>query len=224
MSATRNIAQGFFLMTNGIVVFITLLWLPSYVNLWIGLSISVAMSILFLLGLAIQVKNWIKKRLNGSIVEQVKTFLMVTQGISLACWFLDIVTTFIVIDIRITGSELNPLGWPNGIIGAAIYYIPVILGTYFLLYKVKSKWSFYGAVILTATTLVMASMNLAAGINNFANALQFFSQGTASSIIVGWSAVIFVLVITNVIVILKGRITALTKRKKQCGFLTALSS
>ena len=73
------------------------------------------------------------------MVMQAKNVLMAMQGVGLACWFLDVISTIFAINISQTSSELNPLGWPFSAIGALAYYIPITFVVYCLLYKVKSR-------------------------------------------------------------------------------------
>lgn len=79
----------------------------------------------------------------------------------------DIATTIYSIDITGLAIELNPLGWPLGILGALVYYAPILCFSYVLLFKIKERISFYAAILLTIVTLGMGSMNLLAGVQNF---------------------------------------------------------
>lgn len=63
--------------------------------------------------------------------------------------------------------ELNPLGWPLGIMGAFVYYVPTVVFAYLLLFKIKESVAVYCAVPLTLVTLAMSSLNLMAGAQNF---------------------------------------------------------
>lgn len=94
------------------------------------------------------------------------------HGVALACWMFDITTTIYAVDITRIAYEVNPLGWPWGILGAMAYYVPTILFAYLLLYKMKDKIALIGAAPLTILTLLMAFMNLNAGTMNY----QFFSN------------------------------------------------
>ncbi len=63
--------------------------------------------------------------------------------------------------------ELNPLGWPLGILGGFAYYGPTLVFSYVLLFKFKENIAFYAAVPLTMVTVGMGTMNLVAGAQNF---------------------------------------------------------
>jgi len=89
------------------------------------------------------------------------------QGVVLAFWMFDIVTTFYAINVTGLAYELNPLGWPLGILGAAAYYIPTTVFSYILLFKMKEPVAFYAAIPLTLLTLGMGLLNLNAGAQNF---------------------------------------------------------
>jgi hypothetical protein len=93
--------------------------------------------------------------------------LFAFQGVALAFWSFDMITTFYAIDITGLAVELNPLGWPLGILGAFAFYGPALIFSYILLFRLKEKVSFYAAIPLTLLTVAMSSMNLIAGAENF---------------------------------------------------------
>jgi hypothetical protein len=96
-----------------------------------------------------------------------RKLLFAFQGVALAFWAFDILSTFYAIDIAGLATELNPLGWPMGILGAAAFYLPTLVGSYVLLFRLKGKVPFYTAIPFTLLTLAMSSMNLLAGAQNF---------------------------------------------------------
>jgi hypothetical protein len=99
--------------------------------------------------------------------EKWRHLLFSFQGVALAFWTFDIATTFYAIDITGLAIELNPLGWPLGILGAFAYYGPTLVFSYVLLFKIKENISFYAAIPLTLVTLGMGMMNLVAGAQSF---------------------------------------------------------
>ena len=99
--------------------------------------------------------------------EKWSQILFSLQGVVLACWAYDLLTTYYAIDVARVATEINPLGWPLGVMGAFAYYVPTIILTYVLLFRLKQKVSFYTAILITALSLYMGSMNLNAGIGNF---------------------------------------------------------
>jgi hypothetical protein len=96
-----------------------------------------------------------------------RNLLFSFQGIALAFWMFDIATTFYAINVTGLAVELNPLGWPLGILGAFAYYAPTLVFSYVMLFKMKEKLSLYAAIPLTLITLGMGAMNLLAGAQNF---------------------------------------------------------
>jgi hypothetical protein len=79
----------------------------------------------------------------------------------------DIATTFYAINVTGLAIELNPLGWPWGILGALAFFGPSVVFSYFLLFRLREKVSLYAAFPLTLITLGMGMMNLVAGAQNF---------------------------------------------------------
>jgi hypothetical protein len=78
-----------------------------------------------------------------------------------------LLTTYYAINVTNLAVEINPLGWPMGILGALAYYGPTLVLSYFLLFRVKEKVSLYASIPMTAVMLYMGSMNLLAGAENF---------------------------------------------------------
>jgi hypothetical protein len=99
--------------------------------------------------------------------EKLSNLLFAFHGVALACWAYDLATTFYAIDISRVATEINPLGWPLGALGAFSYYAPTVILTYVLLFKMKAKISVYAAVPITLVALLMGMMNLNAGVENF---------------------------------------------------------
>lgn len=132
------------------------------------------LALIYLLILTIPVSSLLylnlkKRRTRASAVgwEKWRNLLFSVQGAALAFWAFDIVTTFYAINVTGLAVELNPLGWPLGILGAFAYYGPTVVCSYVLLFKIKESVAFYGAVPLTLVTLGMGAMNLLAGAQNF---------------------------------------------------------
>jgi len=89
------------------------------------------------------------------------------QGVALAFWVYDLATTFYAINVARVATEINPLGWPLGAVGALLYYAPTVSLTYVLLFRLRAKISIYAAFPITAVALLMGAMNLNAGVGNF---------------------------------------------------------
>jgi hypothetical protein len=165
MGSLKSLAQGFLVATG-------LIWLFNIASLFRSGDAWLAM--LYLLVLLIPVSSVIYLKLKNtnlkttSVSSQKWSNLMFSfQGLALAFWMFDIATTFYAINVTGLAIELNPLGWPLGILGAFAYYAPTLVFSYILLFKIKDKTSLYAAIPLTLLTLGMSSMNLMAGAQNF---------------------------------------------------------
>jgi hypothetical protein len=192
-------------MTSMICLF-TFGWLYRYVDVWVALTCFLFLSLPLLIRAILFLKSLGGKNQTKTI-DKVKNFIWAFQGVALACWSFDVGTTFFSVNVR-GDVELNPLGWPLGIIGAAAYYIPAVIGVYFLLYKTKSKSSFYAAVVLTVLTLFMGYMNLNAGMTNFAHLRLFNSLEPHPELIDAWLATGSILSALNIVDIMKTRVDA----------------
>jgi hypothetical protein len=159
-------------LTQGFIVAIGMIWVLNIIALlksgdsWLGLMYSL---ILLIPVYSITYLNLKKTDYNVWIEcsEKWRSLLFSFQGVALVFWMFDIVTTIYAINITGLATELNPLGWPLGILGALVYYAPILLFSYVLLFKFKERISFYAAIPLTLLTLGMGSMNLFAGAQNF---------------------------------------------------------
>jgi hypothetical protein len=196
MKQVKGVARGFLTMASVIYLF-TFGWLPYYVDVWVALICFLFLAIPLLIRAILFLKGSGEKHQTKTLVEKVKNFVVSLQGVALACWAFDVGTTYFSVNIR-GDVELNPLGWPLGIVGAAGYYIPAMIGVYFLLYKTKTKSSFYASVVLTALTLFMGYLNLNAGMTNFAHLRLFSSLETLPELIAAWLATGAILSALNV--------------------------
>ena len=165
VGSLKSLAHGFLVATGLIWVF-NVAALIKGGDAWLGL--------LYLLILLIPASSitYLKLKSTTSKValgasEKWRNLLFSFQGVALAFWMFDIVTTIYAIDVTGLAIELNPLGWPWGILGALAYYGPTLIFSYVLLFKMKEKISFYAAIPLTLITLGMGMMNLVAGAQSF---------------------------------------------------------
>ncbi|MCW4024237.1 MAG: hypothetical protein NWF01_04285 [Candidatus Bathyarchaeota archaeon] len=164
MESLKKLAQGF-LAAAGLVWCLNIAAIIQGGDAWLGLLYA-----LTLLIPAISLTYLKLKTPNTTTTprsEKLRGLLFAFQGVALAFWCFDIVTTVYAIDITGLAIELNPLGWPLGILGAFAYYAPTMVFSYVLLYRMKEKITLAAAVPLTLLTLGMASMNLMAGAQNF---------------------------------------------------------
>ena len=213
MGQVKSVSYGFLTMASIICLF-TFGWLHRYVDVWVALSCLLSLAIPLLIRAVLFLKGLGGKNQTKTIDEKGKNFLMSLQGVALACWSFDIGTTFFSVNIR-GDVELNPLGWPLGILGAAVYYISAVIGVYFLLYKTKAKGSFYAAIVLTVLTLFMGYLNLNAGMTNFRN-LRSFPYDLAShlEVIGSWVATGIILSALNIVAIIRTRVDARAEKQK----------
>jgi hypothetical protein len=171
----KSLGQGFLVATG-------LIWIFNIASLFIDGDAWLAL--LYLLILLIPVSSFMYlRRRNTNAQSSPETskwrkLLFSFQGVALAFWMFDLVTTFYAINVTGLAVELNPLGWPLGILGALAYYAPTLVFSYVLLFKIKEKISLYAAIPLTLVTLGMSTMNLMAGAQNF----QVFADTAALAI------------------------------------------
>ncbi len=165
MRSLISLAQGF-------LAAIALIWVFNIIELfkdgdaWLGLMYLLIMLIPAFSIAYLKLKNRDSKLwFDGP--EKWRNLLFSFQGVVLGFWMFDIATTIYSIDITGLAIELNPLGWPLGILGAFVFYAPILCFSYVLLFKIKERISFYAAIPLTIVTLGMGSMNLLAGAQNF---------------------------------------------------------
>ena len=165
VGALKTLAQGF-LVATGLVWVFNIVALVRGGDAWLGLAC--------LLIMLIPVSSIILLKLKGTTHAspddgeiKLRNLLFALQGVALAFWSFDLITTFYSINVTSLATELNPLGWPLGILGAFAYYGPTLIFSYVLLFRLKENISLYAAIPLTMITLGMSSMNLIAGAQNF---------------------------------------------------------
>ena len=164
MGSLKSLATGF-LVATGLIWIFNIASLIRDGDTWLGL--------MYLLILLIPASSLtilkLRKARNTRPDDQRNwhNLLFSFQGVALAFWVFDIITTFYAITVTGLAIELNPLGWPLGILGAFAFYGPTIVFSYVLLFRMKEKTALYAALPLTLITLGMGTMNLVAGAQNF---------------------------------------------------------
>jgi hypothetical protein len=164
MGSLKSLAKGF-LVATGLIWFFNVASLIHGGDAWLGLMYLLIMLIPVSSLTILKLKNNNPTGHNDS--DKWRNLLFSFQGVTLGFWMFDITTTFYAINVTGLAIELNPLGWPWGILGAFAFYGPALLFSYFLLFNMKEKISLYAALPLTLITLGMGSMNLLAGAQNF---------------------------------------------------------
>ena len=186
MGSLKSLGQGV-LVATGLIWSFNIASLFENGDAWIALLYLLILTIPVSTILYLKLKNT-NPRANVETGEKWRNLLFSVQGAALTFWAFDIATTFYAINVTGLAVELNPLGWPLGILGAFIYYGPTMIFSYLLLFKIKEKITFYAAVPLTLLTLGMSAMNLMAGAQNF----QVFvdTAALATGVLFGLLAVI----------------------------------
>ncbi|MCL5877485.1 MAG: hypothetical protein M1540_06710 [Candidatus Bathyarchaeota archaeon] len=165
MGSLKSLAQGF-LVATGLVWIFNIVALVRGGDAWLGLAYLLVLLIPATSILYLKLKN-LSNTVTPDGVAKWRTVLFAFQGVALAFWSYDLLTTFYAIDITGLAIELNPLGWPLGILGAFAFYGPSLLFSYVLLFRLKENISFYAAIPLTMISMSMSLMNLFAGAQNF---------------------------------------------------------
>jgi hypothetical protein len=202
MSHAKNVAEGFVAVASAIWLLLCA-WVSSTINLWLGLGAFLFLAIPFAGRAILLLKNLKVKTTIQTRVKQTKNGLMSLQGFAFACWFFDVVSTVFVLNIQRSGDELNILGWPFSALGALAFYVPVTFAAYYLLFKVKSKESFYATAALTVVSIFIGLMNLNAGLLNLTQLYTFNLSMEDFAIFGIWLAIMASLSAFNVLAITK---------------------
>jgi hypothetical protein len=205
MEQAKNVAQGFIAAATAICLLDTWGLLTFYFNPWLGYALFLLLAVPFTINFSLATQRFLSKKSTQAKVKQAKNILMALQGFGFACWFFDLLSTVFVIDIKHASYELNPLGWPLSAVGALVYFVPITFIAYYLLFKLKSKVSFYSTVVLTGVSIFMGLRNLVASLYNLPKISPFLSQMEDFQIIGIWIAISIVLMILNCVSIIKSR-------------------
>lgn len=165
MGSLKSLVQGF-LVAAGLIWLFNIFALFRGGDAWLGLLYLLILLIPALSITYLKLKN-INQKAEHDASAKWRNLLFSFQGVALAFWMFDIATTFYAINITGLALELNPLGWPLGILGAFAFYAPTLVFSYVLLFKIKESSSLYAAIPMTLITLGMGAMNLVAGAQNF---------------------------------------------------------
>ncbi len=165
MESLKGLAEGF-LVATGLIGIFNVASLIHGGDAWLGITY------LLILLMPASTLTYLKLRKTSPKAAlggwaRWRNLLFSLQGVALAFWVFDIATTFYAINVTGLAVELNPLGWPLGILGALAFYGPTLVFSYVLLFRMKESVSFYAAIPLTLVTLGMGAMNLVAGAENF---------------------------------------------------------
>ena len=168
MGIVKAVGKGFTAASSILCLFITVLWLPSYAGLWPALALLAVLGAPFILNLFKTVDRLNQHTSDDqATVRKAKAMLMALQGLGFACWFFDVLSTVFQINILQNAFELNFLGWPLSALGALLFYLPMVAVAYYLLYRVKTQFSFYVTVVISVLVLFMGALNFNAAMYNF---------------------------------------------------------
>lgn len=205
MDQPKNFAQGFIVASSAICLLETWALQGFYLNPWVGYTLFLLLAVPLAVNLYMATARFRAKKPTQAKVKQAKNILMALQGFGFACWLFDVLSTIFVISIKHASYELNPLGWPLSAAGALAYFVPITFAVYYLLFKLKSKESFYAAVMLTGVSVFMGLRNLYASLYNLPKIYPFASQ-TADYMILGiWITLVTTLATLNAFSIAKTR-------------------
>jgi len=205
MEQTKNVGLGLIAVISAICLFETWVLQNLYLSPWIAWTLFLVLAFPFAINLLLAVERFRARKPVEAKVKQTKNVLMALQGFGFAGWFFDVISTIFILDIKHLSFELNPLGWPLSAIGALVYFVPTTFVVYYLLFKRKSKETFYSAVIVTGVSIFMGLRNLGAGIYNLSG-LGNFNSFTEDFLILGiWSTIAIILTALNIISIVKCR-------------------
>lgn len=199
MSYAGTVWRGFIASSSILCLVITLLWLPHYVGIWASLACFIALAVPFILNCLRTLDHTAQQNKNSqATVQTAKASLLALQGLGFACWFFDVISTIFIINIQQVAIELNFLGWPLSALGALIFYVPMVLVVYFLLYRVKTKLSFYVAVMISVLVLFVGALNINASLYNFNQIypISVFADGLVVAI---WVLVLTILTVMNIV-------------------------
>ena len=164
VGSLKSLAQGF-LVATGLIWIFNIAALILRGDAWLGLMYLLILLIPASSITILKLKN--TKHTSPDDSHKWRNLLFSFQGVALAFWMFDIITTFYAINVTGLAIELNPMGWPWGILGAFAFFGPTLVFSYVLLFKMKEKISLYAALPITLITLGMGTMNLVAGAQNF---------------------------------------------------------
>ncbi len=164
MGSLKSLAQGF-LVATGLIWIFNIASLIQGGDAWLGLMYLLILLIPASSITILKLKNTNHAPRDDS--RKWRNLLFSFQGVALGFWVFDIITTIYAINVTGLAIELNPLGWPWGILGAFAFFGPTLVFSYVLLFRMKEKVSLYAALPLTLITLGMGMMNLVAGAQNF---------------------------------------------------------
>jgi hypothetical protein len=167
MALLSDFAEGFLAMTT-VIWILNIMTVVPFGHIWMGLSYFFVL----LIPVSVLLYTHLKRKKND--VDSLRRLLLSLYGVCLACWVFDIVTTYYAINVKGGTEELNPLGFPFGVFGALVFYVPTSVFIYVLLFQLRHRLSLLVAFLLTFLSLYMGFMNLGAGLENLGFSSNYF--------------------------------------------------
>jgi len=164
MGVFNDLAAGFVAMTVAMMALNTITVAIMGSAEMMILFVLILQALLFMLYVIWEKREKTDERDGRPRWKQILTGLF---GVSFACWFFDVATTFYLIDVSGLAYEANPLGWPLGILGGLIFYVPAFVFTQRLMRENGQKLPVSAAVVITLLALYIAWSNLIAAGQNF---------------------------------------------------------
>src|SRR5208283_1989123 len=116
IGSLKSLFQGF-LAATGLIWILNIAALIRAGDAWLGLTYTLILLIPVSGITYLKLKNTNPKTAPDG-AQKWRNLLFSFQGAALAFWMFDIATTFYAINVTGLAVELNPLGWPLGILGA----------------------------------------------------------------------------------------------------------
>lgn len=162
--------------------------------------------------IAHEFQRFMNKKQRAARLDRLKHILIASYGACLACWAFDVALTSYAINAMGIASELNPLGWPLGAVGALIFYVPAFVFTYFLSFRMKQKHSILAALIVTILSLYIGFMNFIAAGQNFSLILAYLAPPSLATYVYLFSIALVVDAVYAFVFIKLTRIQFLKKK------------
>ena len=167
MALLSDFTEGFLVMT-AVIWILNIMTVVPFGHIWMGLSYFFVL----LIPVSVILYTHLKRKKND--IDGLRRLLLSLYGVCLACWVFDIVTTYYALNIIGGAKELNPLGFPFGVFGALIFYVPASVFIYVLLFQLRHRLSLLAAFLLTFLSLYMGFMNPGAGLENLGFSSNYF--------------------------------------------------
>jgi hypothetical protein len=159
-----DLTRTFLLMTTTIFVLGTIIFLSLATTL-----VALFFLLILMAPISIIIYGYMNRKAKteqASLLDMLRQVLVCMYSISFTSWIFDVCTTYYVLDVLNINVELNPLGWPLGALGALLFFAPVSILTYLLLFKVKKIYAIISAMITTVLTLYLGFQNFIAASQN----------------------------------------------------------